>query len=453
VRDEQIRFGCRGEAGPALRNVQAKNLQALLVRMLALLLVTVILSGGGSAYSVLTHEEIVDLLWADEIRPLILKRYPGLSEEQIKETHAYAYGGAVIQDLGYYPFGSVEFSDLVHYVRTGDFVRALLQQSNDADEYAFALGALSHYASDIAGHPAVNQAVAIEYPKLREKYGNSVRYAQDKTAHLKTEFGFDTVQVARNRYASPQYHDFIGFQVSKSLLERVFPLVYGLELKDVLPREDLAVGSYRYSVSQLIPEMTQVALQTHKKELMHETPDFAKQKFLYRLSRSDYEKEWGKDYLKPGLGTRILSTFLRIMPRVGPFKGLGFNNPTPQTEDLYIKSINTTVDRYRVLLEEVRADKLVLPDYDLDSGNPTRIAEYSLTDDTYAKLLGQLAKSKFDRTTPELRDNILQFYSDVPAVASIQTKSDKDSSARLLELLDQLKAATLVPATEAIAAR
>jgi hypothetical protein len=412
-----------------------------------------ILSGGGSAYSVLTHEEIVDLLWADEIRPLILKRYPGLSEEQIKETHAYAYGGAVIQDLGYYPFGSVEFSDLVHYVRTGDFVRALLQQSNDADEYAFALGALSHYASDIAGHPAVNQAVAIEYPKLREKYGNSVRYAQDKTAHLKTEFGFDTVQVARNRYASPQYHDFIGFQVSKSLLERVFPLVYGLELKDVLPREDLAVGSYRYSVSRLIPEMTQVALQTHKKELMHETPDFAKQKFLYRLSRSDYEKEWGKDYVKPGLGTRILSTFLRIMPRVGPFKGLGFNNPTPQTEDLYIKSINTTVDRYRVLLEEVRADKLVLPDYDLDSGNPTRIAEYSLTDDTYAKLLGQLAKSKFDRTTPELRDNILQFYSDVPAVASIQTKSDKDSSARLLELLDQLKAATLVPATEAMATR
>lgn len=453
MRDERIRFGCRGEAGPALRNVQAKNLQALLVRMLALLLVTIILSGGGSAYSVLTHEEIVDLLWADEIRPLILKRYPGLSEEQIKETHAYAYGGAVIQDLGYYPFGSVEFSDLVHYVRTGDFVRALLQQSNDADEYAFALGALSHYASDIAGHPAVNQAVAIEYPKLREKYGNSVRYAQDKTAHLKTEFGFDTVQVARNRYASPQYHDFIGFQVSKSLLERVFPLVYGLELKDVLPREDLAVGSYRYSVSRLIPEMTQVALQTHKKELMHETPDFAKQKFLYRLSRSDYEKEWGKDYVKPGLGTRILSTFLRIMPRVGPFKGLGFNNPTPHTEDLYIKSINTTVDRYRVLLEEVRADKLVLPDYDLDSGNPTRIAEYSLTDDTYAKLLGQLAKSKFDRTTPELRDNILQFYSDVPAVASIQTKNDKDSSAKLLELLDQLKAATLVPATEAIAAR
>jgi hypothetical protein len=430
------------------------NFRAFSIRILASWLVTVILGSGVSAYSVLTHEEIVDLLWADQIKPLILKRYPGISEEQIKEAHAYAYGGAVIQDLGYYPFGSVEFSDLVHYVRTGDFVRELLAQSNDANEYAFALGALSHYASDIAGHPAVNQSVAIEYPKLRAKYGASVRYAQDKTAHLKTEFGFDTVQVARNRYASPQYHDFIGFQVSKSLLERVFPIVYGLELKDVLPREDLAVGSYRYSVSRLIPEMTEVALQTHKKELMQETPDFAKQKFLYRLSRSDYEKEWGKDYVRPGLGTRIVSSLLRYMPKVGPFKGLAFNNPTPQTEDLYIKSINMTVDQYRALLEEVGAGKLALPDCDLDSGNPTKIAEYSLTDATYSRLLGQLAKSKFEHTTPELRDNVLQFYSD--ASASMATNDGKDSPAStlaLLGLLDQLRAAVLVPGGAAAAAR
>jgi hypothetical protein len=273
-----------------------------------LLLIVLMCSGGSSAYSVLTHEEIVDLLWTDEIQPLLLQRYPGPSEEQITEAHAYAYGGAVIQDLGYYPFGSREFSSLVHYVRSGDFVRELLLESQDVKEYAFALGALSHYASDIAGHPAVNQAVAIEYPKLRAKFGKSVRYAQDKTAHLKTEFGFDMVQVAKNRYASQHYHDFIGFQVSKPLLERIFPVGYGVELKDVLTHEDLAIGSYRYAVSRLIPQMTQVALQTHKKDLMRETPNFAKRKFLYRLSRSDYEKEWGKDYVKPGLGTRILST-------------------------------------------------------------------------------------------------------------------------------------------------
>src|SRR5580693_8305716 len=214
---------------PSLRATTA--LWRLLTQRIVTVLLIVVMCGGASfAYSVLTHEEIVDLLWSDDIRPLLLKRYPGLNDDQIKEAHAYAYGGSVIQDLGYYPFGSKEFSDLVHYVRTGDFVIELLRQSQDANEYAFALGALSHYTADIDGHPAVNQAVALHYPKLRAKYGASVRYAQDTTAHLKTEFGFDTLQVAKNRYAPEQYHDFIGFKVSEPLLERVFPIVYGLDL-------------------------------------------------------------------------------------------------------------------------------------------------------------------------------------------------------------------------------
>ena len=421
----------------------ADSWRQFVMRVGTVLLIVLMSCSSSSAYSVLTHEEIVDLVWTDKIRPLLLTRYPGLSEEQITEAHAYAYGGAVIQDLGYYPFGSREFSDLVHYVRSGDFVRELLLESQDVNEYAFALGALSHYASDIAGHPAVNQAVAIEYPKLRAKYGKSIRYAQDKTAHLKTEFGFDTVQVAKNRYASQQYHDFIGFQVSKPLLERAFPVVYGMQLKDVLTHEDLAVGSYRFAISRMIPRMTQVALQTHKKELMRETPNFAKRKFLYRLSRSDYEKQWGKDYVKPGMGTRILSTLLRYMPKIGPFKGMAFNNPTPRTEDLYFKSINTTVDQYRVFLEEVRNDKLVLPNCDLDSGQATKAAEYSLTDDAYAKLLAQLSERKFNLTSPELRDNILQFYSDPQA--KIETKRDQVRWQAVLTELDQLKAVAPAP--------
>jgi hypothetical protein len=409
----------------------------------SLLLVVLMCSGALSGYSVLTHEEIVDLLWTDKIQPLLLARYPGLSDDQIREAHAYAYGGAVIQDLGYYPFGNKEFSNLVHYVRSGDFVRELLLESQDVNEYAFALGALAHYVADIAGHPAVNQAVAIEYPKLRAKFGKSVRYAQDKTAHLKIEFGFDTLQVAKNRYASEQYHDFVGFQVSKSLLERVFPVVYGVELKDVLTHEDLAVGSYRFAVSRLIPQMTQVALQTHKKDLMRETPNFAKRKFLYRLSRSNYEKEWGKDYVKPGVGTRILSTLLRYMPRIGPFKGLAFSNPTRQTEDLYIKSINATVDQYRRLLDDVGTDTLVLPNCDLDSGQPTKAAEYSLADNAYAKWLGQLSERKFDRISPELRANILDFYSDLSA--PIEMRKDEDDWKNVLSELDQLKDITPTP--------
>ena len=411
--------------------------------MAAVLLLALLCTGSSLAYSVLTHEQIVDLLWTDELRPLLLQRFPTLTEDQLKEAHGYAYGGAVIQDLGYYPFGSVEFSNLVHYVRSGDFVRELLLQSQDANEYAFALGALAHYASDIAGHPAVNQAVSIQYPKLRAKYGNAVRYAEDHTAHLKTEFGFDMVQVAKNRYASDQYHDFIGFQVSKPLLERTFPIVYGVELKDVLTHEDLAIGSYRFAVSRMIPQMTKVALRTHKKDMMKESPTFAKKKFLYRLSRSDYEKEWGKDYTKPDFGTRVWSVILRYMPKIGPFKALAFNNPTPQTEEMYFKSINTTVDQYRIYLKQVRANSLELVNCDFDTGKDTKAAEYSLTDDTYAKLLGQLAERKFDLTSVALRDNILQFYADLSL--PLETKKDPTHWQSVLAALDQLKLVTPTP--------
>ena len=435
-----------------------KQLRVRAMRAVALLLVIVLGSGSSLAYSVLTHEEIVDLLWSDEIRPLLLKRFLGLTDDQIKEAHAYAYGGAVIQDLGYYPFGSVEFSNLAHYVRSGDFVRELLRESNDVNEYAFALGALAHYSSDITGHPAVNQSVAIEYPKLRAKYGKSVTYAEDKTAHLKTEFGFDMIQVAKNRYASQQYHDFIGFQVSKPLLERAFPVVYGLQLKDAIAHEDLAIGSYRFAVSRLIPEMTQVALKTHGKDMMREQPDFAKKKFLYRLSRSAYEKEWGKDYTKPGFGARILAVFFRFMPRIGPFKGLGFKNPTAQTEDMYFKSINATVDQYRSFLHEERTDSLQLTNCDLDDGKVTQLGEYSFADDTYAKLLQQLSEKKFEGTSAELRANILDFYSHPSAsieaetidaknidATRIDTKRDQGDSKSVQTELDQLKAMTPIP--------
>ena len=414
------------------------------VPAISLILFVLMMSSGGSfAYSVLTHEEIVDLLWKGEIRPLLLKRFPALTEDQIKEAHAYAYGGAVIQDLGYYPFGNKEFSNLTHYVRSGDFVGELLLESQDANEYAFAMGALAHYASDIAGHPTVNQAVAIEYPKLRAKYGNSVNYAEDRTAHIRTEIGFDMVQVAKNRYASQQYHDFIGFQVSKPLLERVFPVVFGVDMKDVLSHEDLAIGSYRYSVSQLIPEMTRVALRTHKKDMMREEPTFAKRKFLYRLSRADYEKNWGKEYTRPGFGTRLLAVFMRYMPKIGPFKAMAFKNPTPKTEEMYFKSINTSVNQYRAFLKELRTDSLQLSNVDLDTGKATKAAEYTLTDDSYAKLLAKLSERKFDRTSPELRANILDFYSNLSA--PFETKKDTAHWQSVLTSLDQLKALTPAP--------
>ncbi len=192
--------------------------------------------------------------------------------------------------------------------------------------------------------------------------------------------------------------------------------------------------------------MTQVALRTHKKEFVQERPNFAKKEFLYHLSRSSYEKEWGKDYTKPGIGTRILAALLRFIPKIGPFKGLAFNSPTPQTEDLYIKSIDATVIEYRKLLKEERDGRLALPNCDFDTGLPTKAVEYALTDDTYAKLLSQLAKRKFVGTSPELRANILDFYSDLSL--SINTKRDQEDWKEVLAALEQLKALTPPPAVE-----
>ena len=412
-------------------------------RCIVVLIVLLIGSGTSHAYSVLTHEEIIDLLWNAQLRPMILARYPGLTDDQMREAHAYAYGGAVIQDMGYYPFGNKEFSDLVHYVRSGDFVLELIEESQNPDEYAFALGALSHYAADVSGHPAVNEAVAITYPKLRAKFGPIVLYAQDKTAHIRTEFGFDMAQVAKERYAPQQYHDFIGFQVSKELLERVFPVIYGMQLKDVVPHEDLAIGSFRYSVSTLIPQMTKVALKTHKKEITREVPNFQKKKFLYRLSRADYEKTWGKNYQRAGLGTRILAVLLKIIPKVGPLKALDFNVPTAQTENLYFASINKTVDHYGALLGNVQKKSLQLADNDLDSGKPTAAGEYSLADTTYATMLAQLAEKRFGATSAALQKNIVGFYSN--PLAPIETKKDRDKWQKVQSNLDALKAFTPNP--------
>jgi hypothetical protein len=369
----------------------------------------------GPAYSVLTHEQIVDLTWEDQLRPMLLHRFPQATTDELKHAHAFAYGGSLLQDMGYYPFGKRYFSDLLHYVRTGDFVATLLQESTDINEYAFALGALAHYSSDNMGHPTINQVVAIEFPRLKARYGTEVTYADDPKAHIRTEFGFDMVQVAKNRYTSDSYHDFIGFEVAQPLLERAFLKTYGLKLSDVLGDEDRAIGSFRHAVSAFIPKLTRAALLNRRADIVRDTPNFDRRKFLYHLSRANYEKEWGKGYRRPSFGVRVLAFFLRAVPKVGWASALAFKIPSTQTEDMYIKSVNRTVDNYQELLQEQRRAELKLPDTDCDTGRVTSAAEYSLADKTYARLLSDLNKNNFAQLTPALQANILDFYSNLNA--------------------------------------
>jgi Zinc dependent phospholipase C len=365
------------------------------------------------AYSVLTHEAIIDSVWPQTLRPLLLQRFPDATDDQLRQAHAYAYGGAIIQDMGYYPFGSHFFSDLVHYTRSGDFVVALLHdagESRDLNDYAFALGALAHYAADNRGHPvAVNRTVPMVYPKLRAKFGTEVTYEDNPADHLKTEFGFDVIEVARGQYANDAYHDFIGFQVAKPLLERAFEETYGVPLKDLFPSLDLALGTYRFSVSQAIPEMTKAAWAGKKKDIQKLQAGITGRRYIYRVSISTYQKDWDNQYRRPGIGARLIAFLFRLIPKIGPLRAFAFKIPPPAAEKLFLASFDDTTRDYQELLAKASGNNLQLPNVNFDTGAPTHLGDYHLADQTYAKLLERLDGHSAD-VPASLRANILEFY-------------------------------------------
>jgi len=399
-------------------------------RSLAPALVIAILAGPLAApltgYSVLTHEAVVDAAWDPVIKPLLLERYPTASDAQLREAHAYAYGGCVIQDMGYYPFGSHFFTNLSHYVRTGDFVNALMEQSQNMYKYAFALGALAHYAADAAGHPlAVNLSVPDTYPKLRQRFGKVATYEDDPSAHIMVEFSFDVAQVAGSGYSPATYGDFIGFKVATKALERAFQETYGIKLKDLFLSEDLAIGTYRRTASQIIPQMTRVAWREKHAEILKANPQMTRNGFVYRLSARDYRARWGTAYrqphfhgalwgeseTQPGLLARFLVFLARILPKIGPLRTLRFKPPTAETQALFLTSFKATVQRYTALAPtETEETDPQLTNVDLDTGNPSRLGEYGLADTTYARLLDRLAGQKFAGLTPELQQDILSFF-------------------------------------------
>lgn len=367
---------------------------------------------------------------------MLFKRFPNATPEELLKAHAYAYGGAIIQDMGYYPFGNAFFSDLTHYVRSGDFVLALIEESKDLNEYAFSLGALSHYAADNSGHPiATNRAVAMTYPQLAKKYGPVVTYEDKPSAHMKVEFGFDVDQVAKGHYAPKAYHDFIGFEVSKALLERAFARTYSLDMSSVFFRVDLAIGSYRHAVSTVIPRTTKVAWHLKRREIQHGDPSETKTKFVYNISNSGYRKEWGDVYEKPDFFARFKAFTLYLVPRIGPFSALGYHPPTSAIEQIYMHSFNETLDHYRLLLVAQQEGTLRLPNDNLDTGGLTGPAVYRLTDETYANLLG---KTSGKPISDALRRDILAYYADLEK--GFATKKDPEAWQKVLRQLDRLQA-------------
>ena len=368
-------------------------LRAQLVAVLTTLALLVPIAA--PAYSVLTHEAVIDALWDTAIKPLLLAKYPGTSETALEEARGYAYGGCVILDLGYYPFGSRFFSNLLHYVRSGDFVTSLIRNANDVNEYAFALGALGHYASDNNGHPiAVNRTVPAMYPKLRAKFGDTVTYVEAPKQHLLVEFSFDVLNVAAGTYAPEAFHRFIGFQVAQPLVERAFLDTYGLDMGDQFFDRSLAIGTFRHAVSQTIPEMTKAAWKQKREEIAKRTPGVTQAAFVFNLARRQYEKDFGRDYAKPKGLARVIGVLYHLVPKIGPFRALAFKVPTPEAEKMFLEGFARTKDRYAQELSAVKAGGLTLANTNFDVGEALPRGRYRLSDETYDELLKKLLDRK-----------------------------------------------------------
>ena len=364
-----------------------------------------------ATYSVLGHEGVVDAVWDQDIVPLLRERFGNLTPAQLRDARAHAYGGALIQDLGYYPFGSHLFTNLMHYVRSGDFVESLIRGAANPSELGFALGALAHYVSDNAGHPlAVNRIVPLMYPKIRARVGPEALYVDSPTRHVMVEFAFDVLQVARGAYVGQAYRDRIGFEVSKPLLERAVRETYAIELGDLLLNVDLAIGTYRRAVGSTIPELTRIAWREKRDEIEKRTPGVTQQAFIYVLSRRDYEREFGSKYRKPGILARVLAFVLKILPKVGPMRPLAFEPLTPEAERLFAESMTAARTRYRTALQAMRARPLAVANTDFETGRRPVPGENRLADETYADLLHKLARRNFRDVPPQLREHLTAFF-------------------------------------------
>jgi zinc dependent phospholipase C len=391
------------------------------------------------AYSVLSHEALVDALWDTKLKPALRSAYPDATPEQLKKAHGYAYGGAIIQDLGYYPHGNKQFSDLTHYVRTGDFIVALLKQSRNLNDLAFALGALSHYISDLDGHRlATNVGEPILYPRLQRKYGNFITYEDNPAGHLKTEFSFDVLEVAKGNFAPEAYHDFIGFDVAQPLVERAFRDTYGLEMSDLFKDFPRAVESFRRAVSKTIPMATRVAWAAKRKEIERAQPGMTRNRFVYLMNRSSYERNWGKQYDRPTLGDRTLALIVKLLPPIGPLRASKLKIPTPVVEKLFMDSFERSAKQFAEKIDEARNGTLALEPRNYDVGIVTPAGSYRLDDQAQCYWLTLLAAKNLTTVTPAIRKELLSYYNDLEA--PIATKKDQKKWRQLVAELQQLKA-------------
>jgi len=362
------------------------------------------------AFSILAHEAIIDASWACHIKPLLIKKYPSVTEADLKQAYAYTYGGSLVADMGYMPFGSPYFTNLLHYVRSGDFVTTLINEAKSIDEYAFALGAMSHYMADKYGHAlATNLSVAIDYPELKKKFGDVVTYDDDHTSHSRIEFAFDVIQTVKGNYAGVAYHNFIGFEIATPVLQRAFLKTYGHELATVYPNFESSIAGFRWGVRDLFPELARVAWRADKAGIKQSNKEVTRRDFSNRMPQDAFAKVRGPKS-RTGLVARSIVHLIEGLPKIGPLKKMGFKYPGATCEEMFLQSMDSIMVNYDSALQRAGEGTLALVNIDYDTGKPSVVHEYALADATYNEWVTKLKTDKQAIITPALHQNILAFY-------------------------------------------
>ena len=415
----------------------------------ALLLCLLLACRPAGAYSLLTHEQLIDLTWQSSIVPLLRSRYPNITPEELEHARSYAYAGSVIQDIGYYPFGDPFVSNLTHYVRSGDFIVFLFRDAKDANQLAFAVGALSHYIGDNIGHSmATNRSVPIEFPKLAARYGPVVTYGEDEHSHVQTEFAFDINEIAHHRLAPVHYLRHIGLNVPAQQLAAAFYDTYGLSADFSKARSRrINVRGFRFAVRSFVPRIAYALTLLHRSRMPADSPGPEFEKLMSEVARVETENNWDQYRKKAGIGTYALAGLIFVLPKIGPLKLVAIKGPTAATEEEYVRSVNLSTDALASTMTRLGTAHQTLVNRDLDTGAPVHPGGYRLADDTYAKLVHRLVADPNHSVPPGLKGDILNYYADPNA--PIHTKKNAKKWAQLQAELETLK--TMPVSTQPIA--
>jgi hypothetical protein len=411
------------------------------VPALAIVLVMLFAPSPCFSFSVLAHQGVVDTTWDSSLVPELRRRFPHAGSSDLEKARAFAYGGSHIADLGYFPLGNRVFTDLLHYVRTGDFIDALLASAKTVDEYAFALGAAAHYLVDTIGHPeATNRAVAEIYPSLRKKYGDSVTYAEDHSAHLTTEFRFDVLEMSRNKRSRDLFQHTMQFQVAERLLNEAFEKTYGLRLDDLFASTDVAILTYRFTFRTLIEEATGIAWELYRADINHLDPAATSETFVYEMSRTDFDKEFGRAYREPGYFAKFLAFIVKLVPNKGPFKRMVYVPLPSHVRQLFTAAFEHATTRYQAFVAPAHRPRLA--NANLDTGRPTRRGEYEPADEAYAQLLEKLDERRFANVSPGLRADLLHFFHEEPHASRSRGADSAALPRKVREALAHLETST-----------